>query len=606
MGEIAARVSEERAQALLQAGLELTSALDLDSVLQRIIEVATKLTDARYGALGVLGQDLRIVEFVTTGMDPHVRAGIGDLPIGRGILRALIDEARTLRIPDISQDPRSFGFPPNHPPMKSFLGAPVTARGRVFGNIYLTEKRAADEFTEEDERTIEILAAQAGVAIENARLYDEAVNRERRLEAMGEVAVATLEGQPLEEVLSLLTLRALDLLHADVGNVVVPSPDHPDHLMVLVAEGKGAEGLRGAVFPIDGSISGQVVLSGRALAIATPPPTSTASQPIVAERRGGPGAVRAARDPARSDRLAHRGQRRWAGGRSPTTTSATLATFAAQASIAVEYDVSGRELERLAVARGPGAHRQGAPRRRHPGAVRGRDGTAGRGRAQPATRSWNGASRRAVAEIDGAIRDLRNYIFGLRPGILADRQLDQALRTLGGGVRGANRRHDRRRRRPPRGAELASKAADVVQLAREALSNVGRHAEAATVRLSLSARDGRAVLEIDDDGRGFDPGEAADRGGHGLRQPRRTGGVARGEPRHRELPRDGTTVRVTHPAVAHAGPYCTIRAVAMPNIPFGPSTWDRMWQWNAHTPGCLHARSRRTARPGAITSVSAW
>jgi GAF domain-containing protein len=174
MGEIPSRVSEERAQALLQAGLELNSALDLDSVLQRIIEIATKLTDARYGALGVLGQDQRIVEFVTTGMDPHVRAGIGDLPIGRGILAALIDEARTLRIPDISQDPRSFGFPPNHPPMKSFLGAPVMARGRVFGNIYLTEKRAADEFTEEDERTIEILAAQAGVAIENARLYDEA------------------------------------------------------------------------------------------------------------------------------------------------------------------------------------------------------------------------------------------------------------------------------------------------------------------------------------------------------------------------------------------------------------------------------------------------
>src|SRR3954470_6241221 len=222
MAESSLRVSGDRASALLQAGLTLASELDLPAVLRRIIELATELTDAKYGALGVLGPDRRIVEFVTTGIDPHVRAGIGDLPIGRGILGALIDEAKTLRLPDISQDPRSFGFPPNHPPMRSFLGAPVTARGRVFGNIYLTEKRGANEFTKEDERTIEVLAAQAGVAIQNARLHEESVLRERRLEAMGEVAVATLEGRPLEEVLSLLTVRAVDLLHADVGDAVVP------------------------------------------------------------------------------------------------------------------------------------------------------------------------------------------------------------------------------------------------------------------------------------------------------------------------------------------------------------------------------------------------
>src|SRR5262245_43862259 len=160
-------VSGERASALLQAGLTLSSELELDAVLQRIIELATELTGARYGALGVLGPDRRIAEFVTTGLDPHVRAGIGDLPLGRGILGVLIEEARTLRVPDITQDPRAFGFPPNHPPMRSFLGAPVMARGRVFGNIYLTEKRGGDEFTEEDERTIEVLASQAGVAIEN-------------------------------------------------------------------------------------------------------------------------------------------------------------------------------------------------------------------------------------------------------------------------------------------------------------------------------------------------------------------------------------------------------------------------------------------------------
>src|SRR6185503_7671478 len=168
------------------------------------------------------GDDRRIARFITVGVTAEQRAAIGDPPTGGGILGVLIHDAHPLRLDDLSQDPRSFGFPPNHPPMKSFLGAPVKAYGRVFGNIYLTEKRDAAEFTEEDERTIEVLATQAGVAIENARLHAESVRRERRLEAMGEVAAATLEGRPVEEVLSLLSRRAIDLLDADVASVAVP------------------------------------------------------------------------------------------------------------------------------------------------------------------------------------------------------------------------------------------------------------------------------------------------------------------------------------------------------------------------------------------------
>jgi signal transduction histidine kinase len=543
MGEIPSRVSEERAQALLQAGLELNSALDLDSVLQRIIEIATKLTDARYGALGVLGQDQRIVEFVTTGMDPHVRAGIGDLPIGRGILGALIDEARTLRIPDISQDPRSFGFPPNHPPMKSFLGAPVMARGRVFGNIYLTEKRAADEFTEEDERTIEILAAQAGVAIENARLYDEAVNRERRLEAMGEVAVATLEGHPLDEVLSLLTLRALDLLHADVGNVVIPSPDDPDHLTVLVAEGKGAEGLRGAVFPFDGSISGQVVLSGRALSIRDASADEHRVQPIVAGGEVGPALfvpLATRHGPIGSLTVAN-----VLGGRTFSDDDlATLTTFAAQASIAVEYRHVRSELERLAVLE----DRERIAKELHDGVIQALfavgmslQGAAALSR-DPALEHRIEA---AVAEIDGAIRDLRNYIFGLRPGVLADRQLDQALKELSsefgtrtGVVTVVDVDADV-------ASELSSRASDVVQLVREALSNVGRHGEATTCRVSLFREPDGAVLEVDDDGRGFDVDLTTWGMGHeNLRDRVESMG---GSFAIASVPGEGTTVRIVLP-----------------------------------------------------------
>src|SRR5439155_18051110 len=160
--------TEDRSEILIEAGMTLASELSLPDVLQRIAELAAEVSGAKYAALGVVGPDGGIMEFVTVGVTAEQRAHIGDLPIGRGVLGKLITEARTIRIPDISKDPASVGFPPNHPPMHSFLGAPVKAGGSVFGNIYLTEKQGAPEFTEEDERTLEVLAVQAGVAIENA------------------------------------------------------------------------------------------------------------------------------------------------------------------------------------------------------------------------------------------------------------------------------------------------------------------------------------------------------------------------------------------------------------------------------------------------------
>src|SRR6266702_6290076 len=162
-----------RSAKLIEAGLALASELSLPAVLQRIIELAVEGTGARYGALGVLGPEGKILEFVTTGVTAEEREHIGHLPIGKGILGLLITEARPMRLPDISADPRSVGFPPNHPPMHSFLGAPVKAGGKVFGNIYLTEKQGAPEFSEEDERALVVLASQAGIAVENARLYVE-------------------------------------------------------------------------------------------------------------------------------------------------------------------------------------------------------------------------------------------------------------------------------------------------------------------------------------------------------------------------------------------------------------------------------------------------
>ncbi|MGH2579715.1 MAG: GAF domain-containing sensor histidine kinase [Actinomycetota bacterium] len=361
----------DRRDRLIEAGMILASELSLDAVLQRIIELAVEITDARYGALGVIGPGGDLQEFITTGITPEEREAIGAPPHGRGILGALIEEGKPLRLPDISADPRSVGFPPNHPKMRSFLGAPIVVRGEVFGDIYLTEKRGAPEFEGRDERDVLVLAAQAGVAIENARLYKE-IHRLAVLEDRERIAMELHDG-------------------------VIQS---------LFAVGMGLQG------------------------------TALMSRDEELERR----------------------------------------------------------LES------------------------------------------------AVAEIDRVIRDLRNYIFGLRPGILADRQLDEALGHLGEEFQQKSGVVTVVDVDPTVASELTAVAADVLQVAREALSNVGRHAEASTCRVSLYRRDHHAVLEVDDDGRGFDP-----------ETNRRGDGLANVESRTRELggnvsiesaPGKGTTIRV--------------------------------------------------------------
>jgi signal transduction histidine kinase len=172
-----AAASSRRDEGLIAAGLALASELSLPAVLSKIVQLACDVADARYGAVGVLGQDGRLEDFITHGLSAEQRAAIGPLPIGRGILGALISDARPMRLARIHEDPHSVGFPPHHPPMTSFLGVPITVRGRVYGNLYLTEKRGESQFTDGDERAVVTLAAQAGVAIENARLFAEAQQR---------------------------------------------------------------------------------------------------------------------------------------------------------------------------------------------------------------------------------------------------------------------------------------------------------------------------------------------------------------------------------------------------------------------------------------------
>jgi two-component system sensor histidine kinase DevS len=252
---------DERNRLLIEAGLALASELSLPAVLQRIVDLAARITHARYCALGVLGPDGRIREFITTGVSEEQRRAIGHIPEGRGILGVLIKEAGPLRLRRIGEDPRSVGFPPNHPTMGPFLGAPVKARGRVFGNIYLTREPGSADFDPRDEEALVVLAAQAGVAIENARLYEEAQQRERGLVGVRDTMSAILAGLEPEDVLHLVARSARELVAADLATVAVPG-DQPGSLVIQVAEGEHVEKVIGVEFPQDRSLPGEVIRTG--------------------------------------------------------------------------------------------------------------------------------------------------------------------------------------------------------------------------------------------------------------------------------------------------------------------------------------------------------
>ncbi len=522
--------------------MTLASELSLPAILQRLVELATELTGARYGALGVLGRDGLLVDFITTGVTQQERRAIGHLPVGRGILGVLIRDVHPLRLADLTQDPRSVGIPPNHPPMRSFLGAPVVARGLVYGNLYLTEKQRAEEFSAEDEQALVVLAAQAGVAIDNVRLYEEAQRRSRRLEALRELAAAILGGSPLDVALGLAAQRARELMEADLATIALPG-QRPDALVLEVADGYGAERLRGLEVPIQDSVSGEVLQTGKTVVIADAATDERVFQQVVREGELGPAIF----VPLRSQ-----GQtfgtlmvaRRLGRPRFAEADIELMETFADQAAVAFQYASAQRQIQRLAVLE----DRERIARELHDGAIQAlfATGISLQGTAMLAgDPQIDQRIQEAVTELDRVIRDLRNYIFGLRPGLLADRQLDTALRELAGelerraGVTTVVEVDEHL------ASELAPRAADIVQLAREALSNVGRHAQAATCRLSLRRDGDLGVLEVDDDGRGFDP-QRVERG-QGLGNLEARAATMGGELRIRSDPAEGTTVSVRIP-----------------------------------------------------------
>ena len=233
---------DERLRQLLHAGIALNSELSLDALLQKVVEAAASLTGARYAALGVIDESGGELErFVTTGIGAEQHAAIGALPRGLGILGVLITDATTLRLTKLSDDPRSVGFPPNHPAMNSFLGVPVILRGVAYGNLYLTEKAGGEAFTVEDEDIVALLAAQAAVAIENARLYESATRWSRQLESLHEVVRSLVEEIELEHLLELVCARLRELIGARLAIIALPNPADGD-LTIAAADGDAESG----------------------------------------------------------------------------------------------------------------------------------------------------------------------------------------------------------------------------------------------------------------------------------------------------------------------------------------------------------------------------
>ena len=258
--------TRDRVHGLLEAVLAVGSSPELEAVLPRIVEAAVTLVNARYGALGVVGEDGQLAEFIPVGLDEAEIAAIDHWPEGHGLLGRLISDPRPLRLPNIADHIYSSGFPDGHPPMRTFLGVPVRIRGEVYGNLYLTEKRGGAAFDEEDEVLVTALSAAAGVAIENARLFDESQRQQRWLRASSEVTRRLLAGAAVEEVLGFVTEQTLEMTGADLVVLALPDASRRQ-LIVTHAAGAGAQRTLGLVLPTAASVSGEVLASGQPITV---------------------------------------------------------------------------------------------------------------------------------------------------------------------------------------------------------------------------------------------------------------------------------------------------------------------------------------------------
>jgi signal transduction histidine kinase len=499
---------ETRWRRLIDTGIAVTSELSLDALLQRIVDSAAQLTGARYAALGVIDPSGRALErFLTTGIDAETQERIGDLPHGRGILGVLIRDAHTLRLHDLTADPRAVGFPPHHPPMRTFLGVPILLRGVAYGNLYLTEKESGEDFTSEDEELVTLLAAQAAVAIENARLYESATRWLAQLESLTEIGNAMAGETELASLLELISTRLAQLIDAEL--VVTAIPVGGGDLRIEAAVGPAAEDLLGTMLSRHRSKSGRVLERRRSERIDSTLEDVEVDQEvarrmglrsglyvpmIVADR---PIGVIAAHNKLGSD---------------PRFTDEDLRlteTFAGRAAVAVDLAdrvardvlrrvVEGQELERRRLAR----------------ELHDETGQAltsillGLKNVEEAESEEE--ARKAAAglreQIVETLQNVRRLAVELRPSALDDFGLVPALDRLGeafaeqSGIE-IDIQANLDATRLPGEVETA-----LYRIVQEALTNVAKHAEATRVSVVVTRRGNGVTAVIEDDGHGFGAG----------------------------------------------------------------------------------------------------
>ncbi|GCD91296.1 histidine kinase [Nocardioides sp. LS1] len=469
------------ARALLDAVVAISTDLDLHRVLTRIVESATQLTGARYAALGVIGGQDELVEFVTTGMTDQQRALIGDLPRGRGILGLLIRHPEAIRLDDLAQHPASFGFPPNHPPMGTFLGVPVRVRGTVFGNLYLTEKAGGGSFTEQDELLVEALASAAGFVIENARAYGLSERRRQWLEASAELTAALQPPIAVGHALQLIAQTARSASGAPATALVGLADGGPTR--TVACDREDAEGvdaaldeLAGRLLPAAESLPGEVSLTAYDAVVMPLRAHLTDGGVLVALYASGA----APRDPDERE---------------------LLASFADQAGLAVDRAQAVADRQELAVI----SDRERIARDLHDVVIQRLFATGLQLQGVAMLANNPDATARidkAVEDLDLTIRDIRGTIFELsnrRADSLRDelRSLVReyvpvlgftpSVRTSGPVDTGV----------PPAVRE------QLIPVLREALSNVARHALADHADVELHVGDRELRLHVTDDGTGL-------------------------------------------------------------------------------------------------------
>ena len=486
--------SRERLSALLDAVVGVGSDLDLRSTLYRIVLAACRLAGARYGALGVIGPDRLLVEFITDGIDAELHQRIGDLPTGRGVLGLLIDEPRPVRLRDIAEHPCSYGFPAHHPVMRSFLGVPIRIRDQVFGNLYLTEKRGADEFTEEDEETVVALAVAAGVAIDNARLYAAAGRRQRWLEATAEITNVLLGEVKRTAALELVARRAREV--AGAQTVLVLLYDQEGNQLGVEVCDPPQPGLHGGKLPIADTTLGTALTGGEPVIVADlgrasqwPVPVSTGPALIVPLAASGTAqgllvVAHSPDGPAFDDDIDVN----------------LLSTFAGQAALALERVRAQEERELLVVLE----DRERIARDLHDVVIQRlfATGLHLQSAARLAGRPELGARiNGAVDDLDATIRDIRSAIFELRTPVTAALRAELGA-TVDAAAASLGFRPTLRVDGPIDSAVPEEVRPDLLAVLREALSNAVRHAKAGRVDVNVTAVDGAVTLRVTDDGQG--------------------------------------------------------------------------------------------------------